>query len=188
MNITDYMVGASDGDVGIRTAAPDDGKELDVSGDIECTSLNQTSDVRFKKNIVSLPDGQLDKIKMLRGVKYNLRNDLCFLKGRIVSPDTVIVVEDSIRMVKDSLGNDIEVVIKGSTYTPKFDYLNGSDGPQIGFIAQEVESIYPELVETNEHGYKSMGYSRLIPILVEGMKEQQAMIEDLEARLAALEK
>ena len=57
-------------------------------------------------------------------------------------------------------------------------------GPQIGFIAQEVEEIYPELVFTDPEGYKSLDYSKLTPILTEAIKEQQAQIEELKAALA----
>jgi len=48
---------------------------------------------------------------------------------------------------------------------------------QIGFIAQDLEKIYPEIVMTDNDGYKSVDYSRLTPILVEAIKEQQSMIE-----------
>lgn len=47
---------------------------------------------------------------------------------------------------------------------------------QIGFIAQEVEKIYPELVNTNQKGYKSIDYPKLSPLLVEAIKEQQGII------------
>ena len=47
---------------------------------------------------------------------------------------------------------------------------------QIGFIAQEVEEIYPELVETDENGNKSVAYAKLVPVLVEAIKDQQRTI------------
>lgn len=49
---------------------------------------------------------------------------------------------------------------------------------QIGFIAQDIEKIYPELVLTDAKGYKSVDYSRLTPILVEAIKEQQIKIDN----------
>jgi hypothetical protein len=65
-----------------------------------------------------------------------------------------------------------------------------------GFIAQEIEEILPELVETgsDEEALKGMDYIGLIPILTQAIKDQQTVIQDqqtmlenLEARLAALE-
>ena len=57
------------------------------------------------------------------------------------------------------------------------------DGKQIGMIAQEVEAVYPELVQTNENGYKMVDYAKLTPILLEAIREQQAEIAALKADL-----
>jgi len=58
---------------------------------------------------------------------------------------------------------------------------------QLGFIAQEIEPFYPEMVTTDADGYKSVDYSRLTPVLVEALKEQQAQIEALKVHAAAAE-
>ena len=65
---------------------------------------------------------------------------------------------------------------------------------QIGMIAQEVEKILPELVNTDSNGYKSVEYSRVVAVLIEAMKEQQKtideqkdMINDLNERITKLE-
>ncbi|MBI9105084.1 MAG: tail fiber domain-containing protein [Spirochaetales bacterium] len=62
-----------------------------------------------------------------------------------------------------------------------------SDDLQIGFIAQEVEAEYPELVMTNSDGIKAVAYDKFTAILLEAVKQQQAQIELLEGRLEALE-
>lgn len=41
----------------------------------------------------------------------------------------------------------------------------------MGLIAQEVEKIFPFLVETRHTGYKALHYERLVALLVEGIKE-----------------
>lgn len=72
----------------------------------------------------------------------------------------------------------------------------------IGFIAQEVEAIIPEAVRTGLNGFKAVNYGALVSLAVEAIKEQQAIVnrqqsliltqqkqlDDLSARLAALEK
>jgi hypothetical protein len=58
---------------------------------------------------------------------------------------------------------------------------------QIGFIAQEVEAIYPELVITDEQGYKKVDYAKITPVLVEAIKELKAENEALKAKNAHLE-
>jgi hypothetical protein len=48
---------------------------------------------------------------------------------------------------------------------------------QLGFSAQEIERLFPEIVQTDAQGYKSVDYSRLTPVLVQAVKEQQQLIE-----------
>jgi hypothetical protein len=62
------------------------------------------------------------------------------------------------------------------------------EGKQIGLIAQEVQKVMPEAVQENRDGYLSVDYSRLVPLLVGSIKEQQKMIEDQQNRIDALEK
>ncbi|GAB3504984.1 tail fiber domain-containing protein [Emticicia fontis] len=57
---------------------------------------------------------------------------------------------------------------------------------QTGFIAQELEQIYPEMVTTDTKGFKSVDYARLTPVLVEAMKELHEKIVALEKGNEAL--
>jgi len=61
----------------------------------------------------------------------------------------------------------------------EFPQMNFPSGSQIGFIAQQVEPIFPELVTTDNNGYKGISYEKFVPVLVEATKEQQAEIEQL---------
>lgn len=53
----------------------------------------------------------------------------------------------------------------------------------IGVIAQSVEKIMPEAIKTNPDGYLSVYYYKLIPLLIETIKEQETRISDLEKRI-----
>ncbi len=48
----------------------------------------------------------------------------------------------------------------------------------LGVIAQDVEDVLPELVETRDTGYKAVKYEKLTPLLIEAIKEQQVQIEE----------
>ena len=50
-------------------------------------------------------------------------------------------------------------------------------GVHIGLIAQEVEKILPEVVDTDDEGYKSVQYSVMVALLIEAIKDQQEKIE-----------
>ena len=54
---------------------------------------------------------------------------------------------------------------------------------QVGVSAQDVEEVMPELVVNRPNGSKAVKYDQMIPLLIEGMKEQQKQIASLESRL-----
>ncbi|NOT77906.1 MAG: tail fiber domain-containing protein [Bacteriovoracaceae bacterium] len=99
------------------------------------------------------------------------------------------------------LENSLEkiLMLKGVEYKFNKDPENKT---QIGFIAQDVEPLFPEVVETDNKGFKSMVYSNLIAPLVEAVKAiyklligvesqqnlQNAKIKKLEAENTALKK
>jgi hypothetical protein len=56
--------------------------------------------------------------------------------------------------------------------------------PGLGVIAQDVERIFPQLVETGEDGIKRVAYYGLIGPLIEAVKELDGRLRALEARLA----
>ena len=56
---------------------------------------------------------------------------------------------------------------------------------QYGFTAQQIESVMPELVHTNDDELKSVNYIQIIPWLTAALQEQNAKIQELEHELQA---
>lgn len=73
--------------------------------------------------------------------------------------------------------------LKPVTYIHKSDAKNRI---QIGFIAQEVKKVVPEVVE-GEEGKMGMSYDRLVPVLVNAIKDQDAIIRTQEQKIKSLE-
>lgn len=118
------------------------------------------------------------------------------------------VFQTSDRKLKKDI-KDLDLALESiqSLHVKQYNYIdnkmNLSQGNQFGFIAQELEEVYPELVKTQkfyETGktdlteYQSINYIGLIPVLTKGIQEQQILIETqqnliekLEARITALE-
>jgi N-methylhydantoinase B/oxoprolinase/acetone carboxylase alpha subunit len=71
--------------------------------------------------------------------------------------------------------------------------LISNDLRQVGFIAQEVQKLVPEVV-TGKEGDLNKGeilgitYSNLVPVLAKAIQEQQKQIEDQNAKIAAQQK
>jgi hypothetical protein len=65
-----------------------------------------------------------------------------------------------------------------------------SDKKTIGFIAQEVEKVVPEIVQTENtpEQYKSVHYDKVVALLVEAIKEQQKQINQLQKQVKILRK
>ena len=59
-------------------------------------------------------------------------------------------------------------------------------GKDIGVIAQEVEEILPDIINTRENGYKAVNYEKIVPLLIESIKEQQKQIEELRGQIDEL--
>lgn len=79
--------------------------------------------------------------------------------------------------------------LKGVSYSWNKDTVMGAgfkDGRQIGLIAQEVEKVLPELVQTDEKGYKTLSYDKVVPVLIEAVKEQQATIAGQQKTITVL--
>ena len=57
--------------------------------------------------------------------------------------------------------------------------------PGMGVIAQEVERVFPDLVETTPEGLKKVNYEGLVAPLIEAVKELDERVRALEARLEA---
>jgi len=57
--------------------------------------------------------------------------------------------------------------------------MHFSEGTQMGLIAQDVERIIPEVVDTDGDGYKSIQYGKISALLIEAIKAQQKEIEGL---------
>lgn len=116
-----------------------------------------TSDARRKTGIQNITNA-LDTVKRLQGRKYQYVNS-------DLQPQT---------------------------------HMSAANGYKFGFVAQEIESIIPEAVKTiegevaipKENGYADgyvVDYGSVVALLTEAIKEQQAIIEQLNTRLSALE-
>ena len=119
--------------------------------------------------------------------------------GNILASGTVsgtsFVSSSDLRYKKNIklINNPLEKInaIRGVTYdfrTNEFPENAFPEKAQVGVIAQEVEKVLPEVVLTNDKGYKAVDYSKMVPLLIEGIKELKKENEDLKKRIEKLEK
>jgi hypothetical protein len=72
--------------------------------------------------------------------------------------------------------------ISGNTYDWKEGYeeIHSHKGNDVGVIAQEIEEILPQIVTNRDNGYKAVQYEKIIPLLIEAIKELSARVNILE--------
>ena len=88
-------------------------------------------------------------------------------------------LKDNITPIDDPLSKVIS--ISGNT----FDWNDKSNksGNDVGLIAQEIEKVLPEAVTTRDNGYLAVDYHKVVPLLVEAIKELSGKVEALEQKL-----
>lgn len=100
----------------------------------------QSSDSTLKTNITVLTS-TLSKLKTLKGVSYNFKNDESAEAGQLS------------RMNRSNVENQ------------------SPSRKHIGLLAQDVEKVYPEVVYTLNDSTKGIAYADLVAVLIEGIKE-----------------
>jgi hypothetical protein len=107
--------------------------------------------------------------------------------GTLAATGDVIAYYSSDERLKDNIKpieNALEKVSKLGGY--EFDWnekQNVYEGHDIGVIAQEVESVFPELVTDRDNGFKAVKYEKLVAVLIESVKELSAKVKTLESKL-----
>jgi len=64
--------------------------------------------------------------------------------------------------------------------------MNFPNGTQVGFIAQEVEKIIPEVVTADNSGYKGISYEKMVPVVAGAIQEQQRQIDSQKEQIEKL--
>ena len=101
----------------------------------------------------------------------------------ISSQGDIIAYSSSDAALKDNIKNIQNPLSKISKLNGvSFTWNNNQktySGYDIGVIAQEVQDVFPEIVTTREDGYKAVRYEKLIPLLIECIKELNAKLDAL---------
>ena len=112
------------------------------------------------------------------------------LRGQISSVDGSFITgsdiryKEAIEAVPDVLSRTLQ--LKPFSYYYK-DTRQVAQHKSIGFIAQEVEKLFPEMVYDIDGGYKGINYAGFAVVAIKAIQEQQEKIASLEERLQKLE-
>jgi len=146
------------------------------------------------QNVYISPDGRMAigrntvtaAIMPGREVKLDVNGDILAIQVHSSSDErfkkNINTVDNAISMVQE---------LRGVTYdfrTEEFANKNFPEYNQLGFIAQEVEAVIPQVVRTDNEGYKAVDYAKITALLTQAIKEQQDIIDAQKAKIASHEK
>ena len=99
----------------------------------------------------------------------------------------VIAYASSDRRLKDNIQqieNPLEIVsqLSGNTFDWNEEKQHTYSGRDYGVIAQEIQAVMPELVDTRDNGYLAVKYDKIVPLLIESIKELKREIEELKSK------
>ena len=126
--------------------------------------------------------------KMVTG-SPNYESEILYVKPATNSLHVVgdiVAAETSDKRLKDNIKpieNAVDKIGKIGGY--EFDWNDKQElyeGHDVGVIAQEIEEVLPEVVETREDGYKAVDYKKIVPLLIQAIKEQQKQIDELSGK------
>ena len=190
-NNTASMTILSTGYIGIKTNAP--GQLLTIDG-TSAQSWDRGIGLLYDGTIIGkiIPDGEGLKYRTWQADDHhyfrNSDNDTVarmYHNGNFDHEGTIAQNSDR-RLKKDitPLSGSLDTIkkLEGVNYKWKDTDRKGDD-IQFGVIAQEVKKILPELIRTDDNGWKSMNYVGVIPILIEAIKEQQKQIDELKNKI-----
>ncbi len=174
---TDFYIGLNSYETGAKLMIENDGSvkigstaattyRLRVTGNVYSTGSYYHSDLRMKKDINTISSA-LSKLDKIRGVYFDWNTEV--IKNMRKSE-----VTDN----QDDLGNEQVEQVEQVEQDIQTEF---PETQQIGVIAQEVEEVVPEAVYTDSDGLKAVDYAKLVPLLIQAIKEQQQQIDELKA-------
>ncbi len=105
--------------------------------------------------------------------------------GRIDASNDVVAYSTSDIRLKDNIKTIDKALDKVNKIQGiEFDWIekeevHGNSGHDIGVIAQEIEKILPDVVTTRDNGYKAVKYEKIVPLLIEAIKDLSKQVDGL---------
>jgi len=131
------------------------------------SGLTTTSDVQFNSiGVGGTPSNVAGEIRATGDI-------VAFYSSDIRLKENIVPIKNALEKVE---------AISGNTYDWKagFETVHSHTGNDVGVIAQEIEKVLPHAVVDRETGYKAVNYEKIVPLLIEAIKELSAKIDKLE--------
>ncbi len=98
---------------------------------------------------------------------------------------TALICSSDSRLKKNvvAIDNTLQNLMALNPVTFNWSKEDNNTPAHIGFIAQEVEPLFPNLVSTDDRGMKAVAYGNFVPLIVKGIQEQQLLLNGKDGEL-----
>ena len=165
--------------------------DVRITGALTVGYVNQTSDYRLKENIRSLTDadGCLNKVMDMNVVEYNMKQRE--FETNVTEQDKADAAVREAELI--ARGVPAQEVAKLKNMGEERALWYEEDSPILknkhyGLIAQELQEIYPNLVDEGQDGFLAINYTEIIPILIRSIQELKAEVNTLKGNSAPVQK
>lgn len=123
------------------------------------------------------------------GINVDETNDAAFLTYELEVSGSIrasaVVYQGSDKRYKENIETIDDGLIR--VLNSRGVKYNRDGNAEVGVIAQEIQNSIPEVVSEDNNGYLSVNYNGLVGVLIEAVKEQDKLIQDLYSRVQNLE-
>ena len=185
----DIILDADGTDILLKDNGTEFGRFKIASSDFVIKSAINNKDILFKGVDAS---STITALKLDMSEAGNAQFNAKISGSEIEASGDVIAFGSSDERLKDNITyihKPIDKINKIGGY--KFTWNDKQDtylGKDVGVLAQEIEAIMPEVVTTRATGYKAVKYEKIVPLLIEGIKELDKKIKDIEKNCDCLNK
>ncbi len=163
---TNTFVGAGTGGaLRLRGPANDSSPQIEIDG-----SLCKVDTGDFKVEDGSIAVGTITN--STTNGRIDASNDIvAFSTSDIRLKDNIKIIDKALDKVNSIQGIEFDWIEK--------EEVHGNSGHDVGVIAQEIEKILPDVVTTRDNGYKAVKYEKIVPLLIEAIKDLSKQVDGL---------
>ena len=185
----DIILDADGTDIKLKDNGTEFGAFKIASSDFIIKSTINNKDILFKgqdggSTITALQldmseGGNAQFLKNISGSQIEASGDvIAFGSSDERLKDNIQPIENSLNKVDKIGGYTFVWNDKQSTY----------EGKDVGVIAQEIEEVLPEVVMTRGNGFKAVKYEKIVPLLIESIKELKQEVDEIKQKCDCLNK
>ncbi len=185
----DIVLDADGTDIILKDDGTSFGSFKRVSSDFVIKSETQDKDIVLKGNDGGATITALTLDMSEGGNAQFLKN---ISGSQIEASGDVIAFGSSDERLKDNIQPITEPLWKVSQiggYTFDWnDKQNTYEGHDVGVVAQEIHKVLPEVVAERSNGYLGVKYEKIVPLLIESIKELKKEVDDIKQKCDCLNK